>query len=198
MTHWEHLFKWENFAFLQLAVPTFDFSLWTWVLVSAKHGHFFLPQYPNYLHVRYIFSPDALKKNPRFLVLSLIPTFFCCSSPPLIQGTRAQPLRVLGRQQSLNMLLVWEGILCEQAGCHIWGRPEWWKMAAEMMGEESVSGRQGKAPLLFPSPRSKYHLCESAATWPQGTLLPDAHSPSPFLKRQPNPLLTSPPAVDVF
>ena len=73
---------------------------------------------------------------------------------------------------------------CERVGCHIWGRPGWWKMAAVMMREGPVSGRQGQSPLLFLPPRSKCHLCESAATWPQGTLLPDAPLPPSWSKNQ--------------
>lgn len=90
---------------------------------------------------------------------------------------------MLGRQWSLDMSWCGRGF-SEWVGCHIWGRPGWWKMAAVMMREEPISGRQGQAPLLFLPPRSKCHLCESAATWPQGTLLPDAPLPPSWSKSQ--------------
>lgn len=50
-----------------------------------------------------------------------------------------------------------------------------------------VSGRHGQAPLLFLPPRSKYHLCESAAAWPPGTLLPDAPFPPFEVRAKPLP-----------
>lgn len=90
---------------------------------------------------------------------------------------------MLRRQRSLDMSWCGRGF-SEWVGCHIWGRPGWWKMAAVMMREEPVSGRQGQAPLLFLPPRSKCHLCESAATWPQGTVLPDASLPPSWSKSQ--------------
>lgn len=49
------------------------------------------------------------------------------------------------------------------------------------------------APLLFLPPSSKYHLCDSAATWSQGALLPDA--PLPPLATRANPLLAPPSAA---
>lgn len=90
---------------------------------------------------------------------------------------------MLGRQRSLDLSWCGRGF-SEWVGCHIWGRPGWWEMAAVMMREEPVSGRQGQAALLLLPPRSKCHLCESAATWPQGTLLPDAPLPPSWSKSQ--------------
>lgn len=70
-------------------------------------------------------------------------------------------------------------------------------MAAVMMSKEPASGKQGQAALPFPPPRSKYHLCESAATWLQEILLPDG-STSPLWKQKSNPFPTLQPTVDIF
>lgn len=120
------------------------------------------------------FSPAASET----IFKLLIPLFFFCCSLPLTQGTRAQILRVLRRGSKVSTCWWCGRRFCGWVVCHIWGRPGWWKMAAVMIREEPVSGRQGQASLLLLPPLSEYHLCESAATWLQGTSLPDAPIPT--------------------
>lgn len=123
-------------------------------------------------------SATLKKKNKTAINPPPIPTSSAVALS-VLHGTRG----VLGRQWCLDMSWCGRGF-SEWVSCHIWGRPGWWKMAAVMMREEPISGRQGQALLLFLPPRSKCHLCESAATWPQGTLLPDAPLPPSWSKSQ--------------
>lgn len=56
-------------------------------------------------------------------------------------------------------VLVWERIQWVNWLPHL-GRPGWWKMAAVMMREEPISGRQGQAPLI-PSTSIQMPVCVS-------------------------------------
>lgn len=89
-------------------------NFWFFSVNMGPHllnGHFLLSQDANYLNVKYIYV---------FVVYIYIYThddsspsshFICCFSLSLTQRTRAQLLRVLGRQRSLDKFLLWEGIL---------------------------------------------------------------------------------------
>lgn len=145
------------------------------ILASSEHGHFLLPQYLNYLNVKHIFSPAAFKK-PNLLILFPTPFFLL---PLSASCTRDQSTAPKSAGQAAKSRHV-PGVGGDS------GRASWlphleeaWVMKDGSCDDErGASFREaGAGSSLIPSTRSKYHLCESAAAWPQGTLLPDAPLP---------------------
>lgn len=137
------------------------------------------------------FCPAALKTQ--LLILLQPPHVFCCCSLSLMQGTRAQLWRALGRQQCLNMFLAWEGILWASWLPHL---GEAWVMKDGSCDDErGASFREaGAVSSLIPSTSIQMPFVWISCHLASRDFAARC-SPSPLLKQEPNPLLTPPPAV---